>query len=902
MLQLRLREEFRGRRLKGTAIELTNSSNTGATQVGAKDFLEITYPSADAQTAIKAVGSAHGRPLVFIGERGQGKSHLMAMLHYGFTDSVATKNWLSTWADRLGDKSLTELPLRGGMHVISESLHRQHYRFLWDLVFERHPFGPEVRGMWKGGGAKRTDVPSYNLLLKLFTHTPTALILDEFQTWYDGLTNTKQYPRRHWAFNFVQLLSEIAKEHPDRLVLVVSLRNGNTDAFQQIQRVGPILADFKGPTAKQDRQKLLLHRLFENRMQVPTATIEQVIDPHVSESLRLLQVPSSEHDQTRREFIQCWPFSPHLMQLLEDQVLVATQAQETRDLIRVLADLFKRHEDSPVVTAAHFRLDDNRSGVAALLDSVSNPNHAKLRAKAQRNLSAVRDAVQSPDSVVPHLAEIVGSLWLRSLSVGNSAGADPATLQVDITRDKPIDDNAFQVELSTIVENSFNIHRDGSRLVFREQENPQARLIANARNDKLFEDGADIDRLAREARYTIGGPADVSASFRVIVLQENWETAPWDALEESDQPQRWDERLPLLVLPENPQGIHETLGPWLRDHLQVRRNTIRFLLPQVGSTNIYRDRPLLILARAVVLAERWKTEGPEYRKLLAKYQRELRDILASRFDRFAILDSWNYPEPVRCTFHVESHKALGDQIPAAVDQHIRTNLFVPEDFHELVLDAADNNQSVGRLLRELQEPRPAAVPCIPWLGELRMKEDVIRLCARGKIAINLRGLEHLQVGADESEETAWRRMRGKLGTGKHLDETNLLRPQAVPSTVGVPGSVPQPNGDPILEPTAIPGGLTPEPGEGEASDISPTEGGQPSGIFDEQGDLFPYTSDATSALNLLGKVEAWGIGTGSQLHDMALKVSSLTGAQLAKLLRGLPDGVTYALSLKKEKK
>lgn len=32
MLGLTLREEFRGKRLKGTAIELSNESNTGATQ------------------------------------------------------------------------------------------------------------------------------------------------------------------------------------------------------------------------------------------------------------------------------------------------------------------------------------------------------------------------------------------------------------------------------------------------------------------------------------------------------------------------------------------------------------------------------------------------------------------------------------------------------------------------------------------------------------------------------------------------------------------------------------------------------------------------------------------------------------------------------------------------------
>lgn len=80
--------------------------------------------------------------------------------------------------------------------------------------------------------------------------------------------------------------------------------------------------------------------------------------------------------------------------------------------------------------------------------------------------------------MAPHLQEIVGALWLRSIAVGNLAGAEPQTLQADITRSKAVDDNAFSVELATIVENSFNIHQDGNRLVFREEENPRAKLMA----------------------------------------------------------------------------------------------------------------------------------------------------------------------------------------------------------------------------------------------------------------------------------------------------------------------------------------------------------------------------------------------------------------------------------------
>ena len=900
MLQLTLRDEFQGRRLKGTAIELANASRTGATQMAAADFLEITYPSADARAALEAAGSGHGRPLVLIGERGQGKSHLLGLLFHGFTDPGATRRWLTTWADRLGIPELAALPLRDGMHVISESLHRQHYKFLWDLLFDRHPHGAEVRGMWKGRGELQTDVPSYDLLLELVTRTPTALVLDEFQTWYDGLTNTRQYPWRNWAFNFVQLLSEIAAAHPDRLVLVVSVRDGGTDAYRQIQRVGPTLVDFKGPTARQDRQRLLLHRLFGNRLQVADAQIEPLIEVHVAEYLRLAHEPPAEHDRLRREFVRCWPFAPHLMQLLEDQVLIATQAQETRDLIRILADLFKRHaEDRPVITAADFRLDDERSGIAALLDSVSNQHHAALREKAQRNLSAVRDAVRDADAVVPHLAEIVGALWLRSLAVGNLAGAEPATLQIDVTRGKPIDDNAFQVELATLEDNSFNIHRAGPRLVFREEENPQAKLIASARNDRLFGDGADHDRLAREVRYVIGGQEGVARTFRVVVLPERWRTAPWDAFDERERPPAWDERLPLLVLPASPDEAGADLGPWLRDHLQARRNAVRFLLPRAGSANLYHDRGLLVLARAVVLAHRWRTQEPEYRALLGRYQRELREALGKRFDRFAILDTWNYREPASCTFHVEAHRAEGAGIPAAIDGQVRDDLFIPEEFEALVRAAANRSEAVGKLLRELQEPRPAGEPCIPWVGETELKERLIRLCARGAIAINLRGMEHLQVRADENEASAWMRMRGKLGTGKHLDETYLLRPQAAPHTGGLPsGGQPKDDSFRLKDRPGYDQGYDPQPRGNKGG--GPARRTGPGAIFGD-AELVEHAAGATSALNLLGKIESWGIVAGTQVQDMALKVGSLTGAQLAALLRALPDGITYELRLNREK-
>ena len=53
--------------------------------------------------------------------------------------------------------------------------------------------------------------------------------------------------------------------------------------------------------------------------------------------LKLKEIAPSEHERWRQEYLEFWPFAPQLIQLLEDQILVATQAQDTRDLIRILA-------------------------------------------------------------------------------------------------------------------------------------------------------------------------------------------------------------------------------------------------------------------------------------------------------------------------------------------------------------------------------------------------------------------------------------------------------------------------------------------------------------------------------------------------------------------------------------
>ena len=615
-------------------------------------------------------------------------------------------------------------------------------------------------------------------------------------------------------------------------------------------------------------------------------------------------MPPAEQERKRREFTESWPYAPHLLRLLEEQVLIATDAQETRDLIRILANLYKsRGEVVPVLTAADFRLDDDASGIGALLEAVANQHHRTLREKAQQNIISVRDARHDHASIAPHLQEIVGALWLRSIAVGNLAGAEPATLQVDITRNKPVDDNAFQVELATIIENSFNIHQEGTKLLFREEENPRAKLIAYARNDKLFADGSDQAQLAKQVRYVIAGSDEVAKTFRVIALPKSWTSDPWTSLDDAEHPDRWDDRLPILVLPEEPDRLDATLGRWLKDQLQKRRNTVRFLLPRAGSPNAFLDRDLLILARAEMKAQEWASQNPEYKKLHKEFESTLRESLKKRFDRFAVLQRWNFADPAQCKFGVERLDKQGSQIPEAIEEALTSDLFVPEDFEDLVLEFANNNEGVGKLLRELQEPRPAGQDCIPWLGETAMKERLLRLCARGKIALNVRGMEYLQTQPGEDEDAAWRRLRPKLSlTGRHLDDVFVMLPSAVPAT----------GGSTQQQPPATVGGLfggdgtmppaPPVPGNDTTTSapFAPTPGGIFGGDTTSVKARTPLSNPATSPLNLIGKIEGWGIGPATRVAEVSIKVSAATGAQLKELLKKLPEGMTFELNLEKE--
>ncbi len=595
---------------------------------------------------------------------------------------------------------------------------------------------------------------------------------------------------------------------------------------------------------------------------------------------------------------------------------MAAAAQDSRDFIRMLAEVFRvRGPQVPIITPADFSVDDDACGVTTLIDSfATSADQERLREKAIRNLSALREAnVKAPD-----VREVISSIWVRSLSSTQAAGGTRQEVQLDVTRTKPVDDNAFTAELAEIVENSFNIHEVGThdkRFCFKLPENPESKLKAWARNDRYFDPqsaavpgllavGRDQEFLRQFLNHYLKTPDSTrELPSQIVVLDPNWIKAPWANITQPEQPGSWTEKGKpvLIVLPVSPKELSATLGPWLVEHVPQNRNMIRFLLPRADRPDLYFDPDLLITARCVLLAREWKQNDPQFDKLQKKYEGALSSDLKNRFDRYALLADWNFQTPTSCRFHVESHGVGGPAISDGIEKHLRENHFAPEDFEQTVQEAASRNEPMRQLLALLREPPLPGQPPIPYLGDVPTFENVLRIVAKGKIALNAAGRWYYRE-PDESVEAGDLRLKQKLGqfTGQAMFAVQLGDMTQVGGG-GVSVTPPLPPPDPPSIPTffnpPVSGGLG-----GSIPNSQPVAPVLPDPVALALGGTPPVpvirrSMGAKSGMNLLGDVEKWALPDNQKVAQASLTFNGLSIKELRDLCTKLPPKLQAELQL-----
>ena len=622
----------------------------------------------------------------------------------------------------------------------------------------------------------------------------------------------------------------------------------------------------------------MLHRIFENRGQISRDQIKGKIDTYFTEWCRLLNHQGSEQSQLEEQMVTLWPFSIDLIGVLEEQILVATNAQETRDLIQIIVALYKTAgEQTNIITPAHFGLDEEANPeLEKLLTSLATAQTKQLAKIALRNLQAVRENLKEACPVFTEKA--ISALYIRSLNPARQKGVRREQLQADVSFAQRFDDNVFKDAWALIEDNSYNVHKQQDRYYFDIPENARTKILVHAKNGKHFESGQDLEKILgiAEWAYSPRNSAD-KGRFRYCILGKTWRSEPFAAGKfRGVIPSEVGDGGPCYVfIPEALQNgnLRQAVGQFLRNSVPTYKNLIRFVVP---TKSVFDDKAILLNARALYFADSWKDQDPEYARLKEHYQTELEKELGNVFNKVLIISKWDHENFNNIQFEEISIAARPGQVFSEVDQAITESHFSIDDFKALIADTVKSNnlerQKLSNLRRIIEEPRPFPNAVIPWTSPTHIFDVILHGVLAGKYAIQgNHGITQLsQSNTSESIRRDLQKPQWNRWDSLHV----------VPM-VGPTGSAGIPE-----EPTIRIGGRD----SAEGSDSSGGNGtSAASNGVNSVSKIIRDLGYGQSPLQALDQVERWGIARNSKLHDVSVVFTSLTGEQLKKVLQ-LVDG------------
>ncbi len=889
MLGLQLRPEFASTTISGTAVSLDSKYSESFVNLPTIKALDVTYPSIDLIQALEACfGLDNTRYLVIMGERGQGKSHIMGVIHHAFKDPKTFMAWLDAWKGRIPFSFKINEPSSNFL-ALTVALHEQGYEFLWDPIFQHHPEGQRLKGKWE---AKRDTMPlpSKPDLIEALKIKPVVLILDEYQTWYQNLTGKAE----NWAFNFIQILSEIAKEYPELLKLVVSVRDGDAEAYKQLHRLNPMLVNFQSAASRQDRHKLIVHRIFENRSQISAEQIKGKIDIYFNEWCRLLQKDGSEKVALLSQAVEMWPFSPDLINVMEEQILLSLNAQGTRDLIQVLVYLYKSAgENESIITPAHFGLsEDSNLELDRLITAIGTKHTGQLAKIAFKNVEVVRQNLKENCPIFTDRA--LASLYIRSLNMSKAKGVSREQIQADVSVSIKIDDNQFKDQWAQIFENSYNVHEKLGKYFFDIPENARTKVLVHARNPKHFENGQDFEQILKITEWAYSAKNNVDKGrFRYCILGKNWRAQPFleSQFKGKNPTEIGDGQACYVFIPEALEGgsLKQAIGKFVTTFVPNYKNLIRFVIPL---RNVFEDNAILLNARALHFADSWKEQESEYSRLKDFYQAELQKEIARNFTKVLIISQWDHENFNNISFESIEITGQASTMFAEIDEKIEQDHFSIDDFKSLILDAVQSKnierQKLSSLRRIIEEPRPFPKAVIPWTRPSHIFEVIVSGVMNGEYAIQTNsGTVQLTNGKSSTQ------IRNELPAPQwnRWDSLHVIDVSNEHGGTGIPLPPDQPK-----SPTENSGGKV-----GEV--FVPTSG---SGSAPSVSTLMRDLGYGRGPLQVLDQLERWGVSKETKLHDVSIVFTSLSGEQLRKLIEtvdaDIPDSEVNLKLVQEENK
>ena len=408
-----------------------------------KRFFELTYPSADVRRVVSLLhqrfqkGGETPGLFLFEGLKGSGKSHLLLLIYHLINSPEEAKVWLR--------QNGMECEVPEGIITVINKFTDLPLRSIWDFILGR--LGSKTQ-------RERDVQPGLQEMEQALGNRTIFLIFDELE---QGIRVIRDNAARAQNIAFLQMLSEWGNRD-NRVTLFSSIYSDQDEPGSTLKRVPCCRVQF---SHSEDRNKIVLHRLFLDYQNFDTKAADPVIDSYIN----VWKPHVKDLDRYRVILKESFPFNPDIFDIILNRVPARGGFQEMRGALGFLANMVRiTHQKTDLITAAHASLRD-RETIIRLADLDTSGD---LVSKARANLEELKDR--------PLSSEIAATTLVYTLTgTTKTIGADREDLIRNVMAPGS-DINDFDTTLTDFQKYASHFWYRENRYFFDPEENADAKV------------------------------------------------------------------------------------------------------------------------------------------------------------------------------------------------------------------------------------------------------------------------------------------------------------------------------------------------------------------------------------------------------------------------------------------
>jgi len=536
------------------------------------EFLKITYPSSAIKRTIERVneklsGMSNQGGFLLVGPYGSGKSHSLIALFHLFNNPQLAKEWGKSW--RLD----IDLPEKSRSVIISTR--RYDVDHLWEPIFKllgREDILKNVKRF-----------PTTDQIEEIIGDDTVAIFIDEIENWYGAFDPEKQAHLIEQNETFLEHLLEVAADPTKKLFVFITFLEEKEGLKKIFNRTKPIRIDV---SPIEDREKVILHRLF-NIESVDESKVETVVEEYINAYSEPIKIDNVQN--YKRRMRRTYPFHPLLLDTLFQIYEAASERQDIRGMLNVLADAVRdTYERKDLILVSD--VDENAFRGIDL----------KLIEKYEFDLERVKD--------IGFAKEILKTILIFTLNEKTRGATESDILLSIFSPTEGHTLNAILMDIENIYGKPHYLHKENGAYLFKHELNIFALL--EKEKDKTSKDEVK-SRIAEIVKKDI---------FKNSVFVYGFDEIP-------DH-----NRIKIVVLPES-WGVNDELRTKLNEFYRGKtwQNTYILVLPDVNTVFSFE---ILEKGKRLKAAENLMKQVKDEEGKLRKIIQEERKSIADRIKAY----------------------------------------------------------------------------------------------------------------------------------------------------------------------------------------------------------------------------------------------------------------------------